>query len=185
MGECEFAPAIAGEDPRRNPLPILAKRVERDQALGGGHGLLRIAARIRMLGGFFEGAGGKIIKLTPCPLRPTIERLSQRELAEEFTSIQSHGALDVGRVGQLGKRREFVGIDTQMFGLQADLVRVDEEDVGRSLEQIPAQGNETLSQIVPRLLVAALAPEQRRQVLPARAMIRMHRQIGEQRLAFT
>ena len=185
MGEREFAPTIAGEDPQCDALAILAKRVERDQPLGGRDRLFSISARVGVFGAFLEYVGGNVIELAPRPLDPTIERLFQRELRQEFTAIERRRALEIGGLRRVRKRSEFVRINAYALGPQADRICVDDKDVGVALEQVPAQGYETLSQVVARLVVASLAPEQGGQMLPTGAAVRMHRKVGKQRLAFS
>ena len=138
MGEREFAPTIAGEDPQCDALAILAKRVERDQPLGGRDRLFSISARVGVFGAFLEYVGGNVIELAPRPLDPTIERLFQRELRQEFTTIERRRALEIGGLRRVRKRSEFVRINAYALGPQADRICVDDKDVGVALEQVPA-----------------------------------------------
>ena len=120
-------PRIAGEDPQCDALAILAKRVERDQPLSGRDRLFSISARVGVFGAFLEYVGGNVIELAPRPLDPTIERLFQRELRQEFAAIERRRALEIGGLRRVRKRSESVRINAHALVLEADRICVDDK----------------------------------------------------------
>ena len=126
------------------------------------------------------------------------DRISQRKAAEQLAAIEIHG---FGQALQAGAAQMQVPMRVRSDGSQQrlkarhihmDQRRIEGHILSGNREQLRAETRlvrveglaepmQRLAQIVRRLLIAPLRPEQRRQRLPAAGTARLQAEVGEQR----
>ena len=175
----------ACQQPQQILLPILAQRIERDQARRRVDGATTVAAAVKSLGAAFEHLGRHRLEAAAFPVRPIVECFGAKaEFREKVAAIERGGALALLRVGRSRQRGERVHIDCQGVRRQSDLVAVEMQQIGGNRRQVPAQLPQAFPKAVTRLLVEAVSPQQRRELLARRAAAWAHGQVGHEREGF-
>src|SRR5262245_43083430 len=173
---------MAGGERQCQALPILSLRIDGEQALARAQRLLAIPALVELPGLQLKQACGNCCEVGAFPSYPVVERLDiEVKPGQELTTVETEGTLRIASF--LGKHSELVCIRREQLRVQADQFAIENKQAWRHRVQLLAQCEDALAQALARLLVEAVAPQQRCQLLALQRRRRQHRQIRQQRTA--
>ena len=172
---------MTSKEPQQQTLEVLAQRIELHQPLRHRHRLRAAARRVSVLGDAGEDPRSERRLARALLAQPLIESLDlEVEADKKLAAVETGGALQDGRVGRFAKGGEFQGVSGEEARIKPDRLGFGHQQARRPGVQLAAQRDQALAQALARLGIEAVAPQEIGQLLAARPVIRMHRQIGDQ-----
>ena len=169
-------PALARVQPHQRPMHRLLHGVQREQPRRRVHralGLARLALEGEQSGQDLER---ELAQTRPLGAQPVLERLLRdADALEQVALVQRDGLLEGlrGAAGREALELLHVHLDGGRVEGQGVVIHDENRRLGRG--QRPAQGDEGLTEALPGLLVAGVAPEQARQLVARMRPARRHR----------
>ena len=160
-------------------MPLFLGRVDGHEPLQRQDGALAVAGGIEALGQPRKRADRDRIEPVAFGEDPFVEGLRLgREAPEEAAPRQIKASLAARRVRSFRQLDELHGIDLDALQHQRLIVRL--EHMGHSRPQIATQAQQALPQILPRLTVNAVPPQEIGQDRAGNGAAGMHGEVGEQ-----
>ena len=122
------------------------------------------------------------VQTAPLDLQPVLEnRIPHPDPIEKRAPIQAFGPVERRGIGRLRQLHKGEGVDFSRVTDELQAIRFDHQRRGVHAGQGFADGRYRLAQGVVGLRLGPVAPQQRRQGLPGDRLVRMQRQVGQQR----
>ena len=174
------APILLDAGRHQQPAGRFVEAVEGDQPPRRCFHLAKAPRVLMLLGQSGERAGRQGSQALPFLGQPGLEPgIGRAPAIEQIALIECCGGLQVRRVAAR-RRCESRDVAPQVFAGQGDPARVAAEGLRFERREALSETVERLAQGAPCLLVLAVAPEQRRQLLARMALVRRHGEIGQQ-----
>jgi hypothetical protein len=171
--------AVARIEREREPLPVLAQRIEPEQPLDRLERLLAIGDKIRVPRKGLAQPRRRALDALALSGRPLVKSLFvQVEAGEELAAEQAGRPRKFHPVGGFRQALEFAGVDPPLPRQELDPIGIRPDEI--RLFQVLAQQDQRLAQTLARLLIRTASPQQGRELLATGRVARSHRQIRDQ-----